>query len=52
MSVFAFLPVVFYKNVFIFIFLVVSCKNVFSYFKKLYVSVNRLKYAFKNVFNF
>ena len=52
MSVFAFLPVGFLKNVFIFIDLVVFCKNVLSYFKKLYVSVSTLKYAFKNVFHF
>ena len=40
MSVFAFLPVIFYKNVFVFLDLVVFCKSVLSYFKKLYASVN------------
>ena len=47
MSVFVFLPVVFYKNVFVFLDLLVFCKNVLSYFKKLYVSVSTLKYAYK-----
>ena len=49
MSVFVFLPVVFYKNVFVFLDLLVFCKNVLSYFKKLYVSVSKLKYAYKNL---
>ena len=36
MSVFAFLPVVFYKNVFVFLGLVIFCKNVLSYFMNSY----------------
>ena len=41
------MPVVFYKNVFVFLDLVVFCKNVLSYFKKSYVSISTLKYAYK-----
>ena len=43
MSVFAHLPVIFYKNVFVFLDLVVFCKDILSYFKKSYVSVRLQK---------
>ena len=39
MSVFAFLPVVFYRNIFVFLGIVVILKNVLSYFMKTYVNV-------------
>ena len=43
LNVFAFLPVVFYKNVFLGI--VILKKNVFLYFMKAYVSISTPKYA-------
>ena len=52
MSVFAFLPVIFYKNIFVLLDQVVFYKKVLSYFIKLYSNVSTLKYAFKNVFHF
>ena len=48
-SVFALLPVLFFKNVFIFLYLVVFYKNVLSYFFKSYVNISTLKYAYINV---
>ena len=45
MSVFAFLLVVFYKNVFIFLGVVIFKKNLLSYFMKTYVNVSTPKYA-------
>ena len=52
MSVIAFLPVLFYKNVFVFLDQVVFYKNVLSYFIKAYLNVSTLKYAYKNIFHF
>ena len=49
MSVFAFLPVVFYKNIFVFLGVVVFKKNVLSYFMKTYVNVSTPKYASTNI---
>ena len=46
MSVFAFMPVVSYKNVFIFLDKVLFYKNVLLYFIKSYLNVNTLKYAY------
>ena len=51
MSVFAFLPVVLYKNVFLFLEQVVFYKNVLSYFMKSYLNVSTIKYAYINVFH-
>ena len=48
MSVFALLPAVFFKNVFVFLDLVVYYKNVLSYFIKPYVNVSTLKYTYIN----
>ena len=50
MSVFALLPVVFNKNVFVFLDQVVFSKNVLSHFIKSYLNVRTLKYTHKNIF--
>ena len=48
MSVFALWPVVFYKNVFVFSNRPYFSKAYLSYFKKSYLNVLMLKYAYKN----
>ena len=52
MSVFAPFPVVFFKNVFLFLDLVVIYKNVLSNLTKRSVNVSTLKYAYIDVFQF
>ena len=50
MSIFAILPVVFYKNLLVFLDQVVFNKIVLSYFIKSYLNVSTLKYAYKNIY--
>ena len=45
-------PIIFYKNVLIFLGVVILKKNVLSFFMKTYVSVSTPKYTSINVFQF